>query len=170
MVEALVLQVAAGVVAVGLPDAGSRAGAALVHRFSAAPFEGFEEVSGFRDGVAGQLEVGELDWELRSRPENKRRFPPLELAAGRAKTPDVLFLSAFPWKKSRALSLESDLGHKGVRMRRPAVAGRTRLLATSDRRSSSRPGASRRTIARKIVSLFRRPVGCVTWAGERRWP
>ena len=33
MVEALVLQVAAGVVAVGLPDAGSRAGAALVHRF-----------------------------------------------------------------------------------------------------------------------------------------
>ena len=127
-------------------------------------------MSGFRDGVAGQLEVGELDWELRSRPENKRRFPPLELAAGRAKTPDVLFLSAFPWKKSRALSLESDLGTQRVRMRRPAVAGRTRLLATSDRRPSSRPGASRRTIARKIVSLFRRPVGCVTWAGERRWP
>ena len=52
--------------------------------FTVAPFEGFEEVSGFRDGVAGQLEVGELDWELRSRPENKRGFPPLELAAGRA--------------------------------------------------------------------------------------
>ena len=67
-------------------------------------------------------------------------------------------------------SLESDLGTQRVGMRRPAVAGRTRLLATSDRRSSSRPGASRRTIARKIVWLFRRPVGCVTWAGERRWP
>ena len=50
--------------------------------FTVAPFEGFEEVSGFQDGVAGQLEVGELDWELRSRPENKRRFPPLELAVG----------------------------------------------------------------------------------------
>ena len=52
--------------------------------FTVAPFEGFEEVSGFQDGVAGQLEVGELDWERRSRPENKRRFPPLELAVGRA--------------------------------------------------------------------------------------
>jgi hypothetical protein len=61
-------------------------------------FEGFEEVSGMANGVVGQLEVGDLNWQIRSLPDNKTQFPPLKLEVGKPVPVEVKVAAITPRK------------------------------------------------------------------------
>lgn len=73
-----------------------RPGQSWTTPFTLTCFQGFEEVTGMCDGVVGQLEVGEVTWDLRKKPEHLTQFPPIPLAVGQPVPVDVRLTAISP--------------------------------------------------------------------------